>query len=951
MRATRTLALAAGLGLALTAAMPAGRAADDQESFRSLHITAADALVLAADPRLHMGAEGTVELWLAVAEQQDVVQPSEGERGLCIAQHGDEESGLVWRLSLSPDANGLIFTSERATTDLRQHVRLAGGDYVHVALATVGGRTQLILDGRHVTELDRDGLPQPGVEVDYLPAVPEGRPLTLGCEGAGPPAQVWISSFRLWDRALSAGDLRWSMGFTGWPEGRPDLSRHLMLYSLFTDQRQDLLYTRAPIQFTPFAGGVQGTTFFHRRPGDQEITGLHVLPGRGFGIRDLIVEYDAPTRGFGLEREPLEQLTLPTVMPSRSSDPVLGQAAVLRSQMEDLRRLDAETPGLAASDPELRRLVDLFVTARARGRELALGFEDQDGDSTAGETANGLVYDSRLISLTEDDRLVRISGVHTGTHLANLRFETQFFHEGILGHVYHGGEIFNFTLPPGARIEGIAGRRDGELISALALAYSVPPHPEHDTVPARLARGIWIDRNAPAPRRDVTIPRTGQDGAPFAAPAEFHGTYGDQKVYRFTYRPADGRLTIYIIDPRQAVAESRMFFHSQGMIWNELGGRQGQLFVTEDQIHWIGADRVYEQTLVRPSPYPPPHADKLPWGATFSLEQRPAGIEANFLGYLPYRMRARDYQATTGVDKRLFAMPADDSTDFLTTGSHVIVPHGLLFRRDIKGSERTRSWTTRTAQERQSAWSLSIGAKVGVTGLFSFGEDWEYQESQDAMHANGLGSILNRAIATHYAMVMDLARIRLADAFQARILEFRDRLLVEEAIDWPDFFRTFGTHYPYAVTYGGMAWMETESEQEEFAAGSSMELKLKAEAEGTFEGIFQIGGKVGGSYSEASRTSGERSAEDSVFGTYGGSFSRGGGWSLAHGEEVPLLLDLRPIYELLNPVFFDDPLIFDDLRAQMMAGFKVYEIEVVKELKTTTQWADAIRLDFEDDRP
>lgn len=173
MRADRTLALAVEFGLALTAGL-SGRAADAEETFRWLHIMATDALVLAADLRLHMGADGTVELWLAVAGQQDVVQPAEGERGPCIAQHGDEESDLVWRLSLTPDANGLIFTSERATSDFRQHLQLAGGTEMHLAFVTAGGRTQLILDGRHVAELDPDGLPQPGIAVDYQPALPEG---------------------------------------------------------------------------------------------------------------------------------------------------------------------------------------------------------------------------------------------------------------------------------------------------------------------------------------------------------------------------------------------------------------------------------------------------------------------------------------------------------------------------------------------------------------------------------------------------------------------------------------------------------------------------------------------------------------------------------------------------------------------------------------------------------
>jgi hypothetical protein len=42
--------------------------------------------------------------------------------------------------------------------------------------------------------------------------------------------------------------------------------------------------------------------------------------------------------------------------------------------------------------------------------------------------------------------------------------------------------------------------------------------------------------------------------------------------------------------------------------------------------------------------------------------------------------------------------------------------------------------------------------------------------------------------------------------------------------------------------------------------------------------------------------------------------SLGGGWTLAHRAEVPLLLDLRPISELLCPLFFEDPVVWMTLK-------------------------------------
>jgi len=86
--------------------------------------------------------------------------------------------------------------------------------------------------------------------------------------------------------------------------------------------------------------------------------------------------------------------------------------------------------------------------------EAGPGFDDQDGNSTAGATANGLICDSWLIDLHNDDRVARISGVYSAeasvrSSLATLRFETLVMHDGAIGQPYRGGEIFNSALPPG----------------------------------------------------------------------------------------------------------------------------------------------------------------------------------------------------------------------------------------------------------------------------------------------------------------------------------------------------------------------------------------------------------------------------------------------------------------------------------------------------------------------
>ena len=84
------------------------------------------------------------------------------------------------------------------------------------------------------------------------------------------------------------------------------------------------------------------------------------------------------------------------------------------------------------------------------------------------------------------------------------------------------------------------------------------------------------------------------------------------------------------------------------------------------------------------------------------------------------------------------------------------------------------------------------------------------------------------------------------------------------------------------------------------------------------EGVT-VGVNANSEYSQGSKTGSGTMRERTNFGTYGGSFSKGGGWSVGRGEELPVLLDLRPVPDLLSPIFFDDPAIYIDLRKTMTA--------------------------------
>lgn len=163
------------------------------------------------------------------------------------------------------------------------------------------------------------------------------------------------------------------------------------------------------------------------------------------------------------------------------------------------------------------------------------------------------------------------------------------------------------------------------------------------------------------------------------------------------------------------------------------------------------------------------------------------------------------------------------------------------------------------------------------------------------------------------------------------MLELRDDHLVDQMDDDSvgHLIALFGTHYPYAVTYGGMAFLETDYSERVVGHMSGRTRSFEEQASLSLSdssksnGCGCEGGGGGDSASFGIDFSAEddrelsREVQDSIdshiFGTYGGSVTRGEGWSLSPGQEVPLFFDLRPLHELLSPIFFDDPIVWEVL--------------------------------------
>jgi hypothetical protein len=158
------------------------------------------------------------------------------------------------------------------------------------------------------------------------------------------------------------------------------------------------------------------------------------------------------------------------------------------------------------------------------------------------------------------------------------------------------------------------------------------------------------------------------------------------------------------------------------------------------------------------------------------------------------------------------------------------------------------------------------------------------------------------------ALVLDPAYARLSDAFIDEIA------FAQRSGDFSEVIRKYGTHYAYAMTYGAAGQMTQKITSQAFERHRSE----SSSSNSSTNASFIVGNSE--SYQSSVRQSGSMVREVNEFGER--TFSAVGGngsWDqngFSAGEgQYPILADLRPLSELLNPIYFpNEPEIYLDAR-------------------------------------
>ncbi|MEM7689556.1 MAG: MAC/perforin domain-containing protein [Pseudomonadota bacterium] len=295
-----------------------------------------------------------------------------------------------------------------------------------------------------------------------------------------------------------------------------------------------------------------------------------------------------------------------------------------------------------------------------------------------------------------------------------------------------------------------------------------------------------------------------------------------------------------------------------------------------------------------------------------------------------YRASLRGYNVITQDPFELNRNPlADifataDPRDFAIVEKRT-VPLGLKYIPDgVQGSVTSKEMISRQFDFQRTAAS-SFGFNIGFTKKDketgetkgSLGAGADFAKSSTLGRQFGMKRALSMGFARHklYTLVLDRPFAKLSDDFIDAVDFAYRKGRYDGLID------KFGTHYPYAVTYGSQArmWASFDRETMQKWQSDSQNFNVKA---GLAIGGFEIGAS-GSRFTEEARNSEEleESSEagfDAVGGT--GSFDQSG---FSTGTPVPILADLRPISDLLNPLYFpNEPEVWGQVRARLEAAIE-----------------------------
>lgn len=262
-----------------------------------------------------------------------------------------------------------------------------------------------------------------------------------------------------------------------------------------------------------------------------------------------------------------------------------------------------------------------------------------------------------------------------------------------------------------------------------------------------------------------------------------------------------------------------------------------------------------------------------------------------------------------------YLLSSDKKAIFVDTGAYYVeekrvLPIGVRFLQEASQGMVYRKEMMTNSSQLQSTYVGNIGGEIGGSkkGVYEASTAVDYTVEQTANFQAGKTSAQAVGYSRHkqYALALNYSYSTLSNRFVDIVSDAAAALKKDPKTAKPyldAIIQNFGTHYANAVTYGASAKMTKTFTEETYAEefGGSEKLGFESTAK-----LFGAGGSMHSSTMNGQKTgvSGSMGSEGASFVAVGGNGSWDQNGYSAGSTPYPILLDLRPIYELLNPINF-----------------------------------------------
>ncbi|MEE4299954.1 MAG: MAC/perforin domain-containing protein, partial [Pseudomonadales bacterium] len=310
-------------------------------------------------------------------------------------------------------------------------------------------------------------------------------------------------------------------------------------------------------------------------------------------------------------------------------------------------------------------------------------------------------------------------------------------------------------------------------------------------------------------------------------------------------------------------------------------------------------------------------AGQLPANDAFLLSYNLEGLAASRRGYDvltqdPFYLR---------INPKLEVFAEVSPQNYYITEKRTVPVGFTLVPSGIQGMVYRKSLVS-SASDIQETTSTTFGFDLGGETATGTGFSVAFSSTESASRGLSESQSVAEAVAysrhKQYALVVDHPYITLSKLFIDAVGDARRLHRYQRLID------NFGTHYAYAVTYGAAARLTQRIDEQTYATRIGEQSSFATAAGATYYGF-------GGS-AHYSQMEGRTTGESGTIGSEGATFDAVGGngsWNeqgySAGSTPYPILLDLRPIWELLNPMNFPgEPEIYVTVRQNLERAVKHY---------------------------